>query len=316
MKVFVRAPIHPDAVALLRADSRVETVTWDDPAAGRWEEEADAVILRGLNISGDEIRRAARLKVIGRHGAGVDSVDLEAAKAKGIVVLNTPFENSRSVAELTVALIMAAARRVVDMARLIETGAWAEGRKGSGCRELYGNTVGFIGFGRIARMTATMLKNAFEMNVLAYDPLLSEADWGRVKALATPCNDLHRLFAAADYVSVHVPKTKETAGMISAEVLGMAKKGLILVNTARGGVVDEAALCEAMRAGTIGGAAFDVFAQEPLDPASPLLKLPNFIATPHYGGSTQECLRRVATAIAKETVAALFGEETPAYRYV
>jgi len=315
MKVFVRAPIHPDAVALLRADPRIETVTWDEPAAAEWEKEADAVILRGLNISGDEIRRAEKLKVIGRHGAGVDSVDLAAAKAKGVVVMNTPFENSQSVAELAVALIMAAGRHVVDATHLVADGKWAEGRKGSGCREMYENTVGFVGFGRIAKIAAGILRDAFSMRILAYDPFLSGADWQALGDTVTPCSSLCDLFSAADYVSIHVPKTKETAGLISAEVLAAAKKGLVLVNTARGGVVDEHALYEAMRAGTIGGAAFDVFEHEPLAPDSPLLKLPNFIATPHYGGATQECLRRVATAIARETVAALFGEETPAYRY-
>lgn len=314
MKVFVRSPIHPDAVALLRADPRVETVTWDDPAAGEWEKEADAVILRGMNISGDEIRRAARLKVIGRHGAGVDAVDMEAAKDKGIAVMNTPFENSRSVAELAVALMMAAGRRVVEATRLVSEGKWAEGRKGTGCRELYGNTAGFVGYGRIARMAAGILRNAFSMKILAYDPLLGAADWKAVREEVTPCASLKDIFAACDYVSLHVPKTRDTVGMVSADVLAAAKKGVVLVNTARGGLVDEEALCEAMRNGTVGGAAFDVFEHEPLDPASPLLRLPNFIATPHYAGATQECLRRVATAIARETVAALFGEETPAYR--
>lgn len=316
MNVFVRSPIHPDAVALLRADPRVETVTWDDPAADEWEKEADAVILRGMNITGEEIRRAVRLKVIGRHGAGVDAVDLEAAKAKGIAVMNTPFENSQSVAELAVALMMAAGRHVVDATKLVSQGKWSEGRKGTGCRELYGNTAGFVGYGRIARMAAGILRTAFAMKILAYDPFLIEADWQTVRDEVAPCASLPELFAACDYVSLHVPKSKDTVGMISADVLAASKKGLILVNTARGGLVDEEALCAAMRNGAVGGAAFDVFESEPLVPNSPLLQLPNFIATPHYAGATQECLRRVATTIAKETVAALFGEETPAYRYL
>lgn len=316
MKVFVRAPIHPDAVALLKADPRIETVTWDDPAAETWEQEADAVILRGMNITGEEIRRAARLKVIGRHGAGVDAVDLEAAKARGIAVINTPFENSQSVAELAVALMMAAGRHVVDATKLVSQGKWNEGRKGIGCRELYGNTAGFVGYGRIAKIAAGILRAAFSMKILAYDPFLTEAGWQALRGEVTPCASLHELFAVCDYVSLHVPKTKDTVGMISANVLASSKKGLILVNTARGGIVDEAALCEAMRNGTVGGAAFDVFENEPLAPDSPLLQMPNFIATPHYAGATQECLRRVATAVAKETVAALFGEETPAYRYL
>lgn len=316
MKVFVRAPIHPDAIALLRADSRIEIVACDDPAAGDWEREADAVILRGQKISAEEIQRAAKLKVISRHGAGVDAVDLEAAKAKGIKVMNTPFENSQSVAEMAVALMLAAGRRIVNATSLVRDGKWAEGRTGAGCRELCGGTAGFVGFGRIARITAAILRTGFSMNILAYDPFLPQGEWEKLQSEAAPCRSLNELFGSCDYVSLHVPKTKDTAGMISAEVLAAAKKGLILVNTARGGLVDEKALYDALKNGTIGGAAFDVFEKEPLDPANPLLSLPNFIATPHYAGSTEECLRRVATTIARETVAALFDQETPQYRYL
>ncbi len=316
MKVFVRAPIHPDAVAQLRADSRVQTVTWDESAAARWEEEADAVILRGTDITGDEIRRAAKLKVIGRHGAGVDAVDLEAAKERGLIVMYAPFENSQSVAELAVGFMLACARNMVAADRMVRDGQWKEGRKGKGCIELFGNTAGFVGFGRIARMVAGILKNGFNMNILAYDPLLSEAAWAELKGFATPCKSVKELFAAAQYVSIHVPKTKDTVGLINAEVFAAARKGLILVNTARGGVVDEKALYDALASGTLSAAASDVFDKEPLDTASPLLSLPNFIATPHYAGATDDCLRRVATAIAKETVAALFGQENPSYRYM
>lgn len=294
----------------------METITCDDPAAGDWEREADAVILRGQKISAEEIQRAAKLKVISRHGAGVDAVDLEAAKAKGIKVMNTPFENSQSVAEMAVALMLTAGRRVVEATNLVRAGKWAEGRTGAGCRELYGGTAGFVGFGRIARITAAILRTGFSMKILAYDPFLPESEWAKLQAEATPCTSVAELFGSSDYVSLHVPKTKDTAGMISAEVLAASKKGLILVNTARGGLVDEKALYDALSAGMLGAAAFDVFDKEPLDPASPLLGLPNFTATPHYAGSTEECLRRVATTIAKETVAALFDQETPAYRYL
>lgn len=315
MKVFVRAPIHQDAVALLRADSRITTVTWDEPEAANWEKEADAVILRGTNITGDEIRRAAKLKVIGRHGAGVDAVDLEAAKEKGIKVMNTPFENSQSVVELAVAFMLASARNMQNATQLVREGKWAEGRKGAGCIELFENTAGFVGFGRIARMVATTLKRGFSMKLFAYDPFISESAWSEMSDFVTPCKTVQELFAACTYVSIHVPKTKETTGLINANVFAAAKKGMVLVNTARGGVVDEAALYAAMKDGTVRAAASDVFEKEPLDVAHPLLSLPNFIATPHYAGATDDCLRRVATKIAKETVAALYNEEDPAYRY-
>lgn len=316
MQVFVRAPIHADAVAILKSDSRIRVVTWDDPRADEWEAEADAVIVRGINVTADEIRRARKLKVIGRHGAGVDSVAVDVARDKGIIVLNTPFENSQSVAELTVTLMMASARRLMASTEMARSGHWAEGRKGTGCRELFRNTVGFVGFGRIARMTARMLTSAFEMKVLAYDPKLPAADWSSLSGEVTPVDDLQQLFAKSDFVNVSLPKTAETAGLISREVMAASKPGLILVNTARGGIVDETALYEMMSTGVIGAAALDVFEHEPPHHDNPLFQLPNFIATPHYGGATQESLERVAKTIAKETVAALFGMETASYRIV
>ncbi|SBW06054.1 conserved hypothetical protein [uncultured delta proteobacterium] len=316
MNVFVRAAIHPDAVAKLQADSRVRAVLWDDPAVAAWEEEADAVILRGLDITGEEIRRAKRLKVIGRHGAGVDSVDLEAAKEKGVKVMNTPFENSQSVAELAVGFMLASGRNIHGATTLVREGKWAEGRKGKGCVELFGGTVGLVGYGRIARMVAAILRTAFSMTVRAYDPFVTEEQWAAMAESVAPCKTVEELFASCDYISIHVPKTKETTGLINAAVFAGARKGLVLVNTARGGVIDEAALYEAMKNGTVRAAASDVFGKEPLDPATPLLSLPNFIATPHYGGATEQCLQRVATKIAEETVAALFDEETSAYRYL
>ncbi len=315
MKIFVRAAIHPDAVAHLRADSRVQVVTWDQPEIATWEDEADAIIVRGLDVTGDEIRRCKKLKVIGRHGAGVDSVDLAAAKEKGIIVMNTPFENSQSVAELAVTFMLASGRNLGGAMDHVRAGRWAEGRKGARCIELFENTVGFVGYGRIARMTATILRTAFSMKVLAYDPFVTKEQWASMNNV-TPCATVKDLFAASTYVSIHVPKTKDTMGLINADVFAAAKQGLVLVNTARGGVVDENALYEAMKSGIVRAAASDVFEKEPLDTASPLLSLPNFIATPHYAGATEECLRRVATTIARETIAALFGTETPAYRYM
>ncbi|WP_199823649.1 hydroxyacid dehydrogenase [Labrenzia sp. OB1] len=315
-RVFVRAPIHGDAVALLRSDPRVQVTTWDDPQVDAWETEADAVIVRGLEVTADEILRAKRLKVIGRHGAGVDSVAVDAAREKGIIVLNTPFENTQSVAELTVTLMMASARRLFASSELACTGRWAEGRKGTGCRELFQNTVGFVGFGRIARMTARILTSAFDMRVLAYDPKLPAATWQALQGDVTPVENLETLFANSDFVNVSLPKTNETSGLVSRAAMAASRPGLILVNTARGGIVDEAALFDLMSHGVIGAAAFDVFEQEPPDGDNPLLKLPNFIATPHYGGATQESLERVAKTIAKETVAALFGMETATHRVV
>lgn len=311
--VFLRAPIHDDAVSLLKADPRLDVVTWDEPRIENWREEADAVILRGLDLRADDIRASKRLKVIGRHGAGVDSVDVDVARERGIIVLNTPFENSQSVAELSVALMLAAARRMVRADHLVRNDGWREGRKGSGCRELYHNRVGFVGYGRIARMTADILRNAFEMEVLAYDPKLPASFWTGQEDVDRVGN-LSQLFAQSDFISINLPRTPETTGLISAEILAQAKPGLVLVNTSRGGIVNELALAEALANGPLGAAAMDVFEQEPPAPDHPLLALPNFIATPHYGGATQESLCRVACSIARETARALFGEFTEQYR--
>lgn len=311
--VFLRAAIHDDAVAFLKADPRLDVVTWDRPRIENWREEADAVILRGMSLSGDEIRSAKRLKVIGRHGAGVDSVDIEAARERGIVVLNTPFENSQSVAELSVTLMLSAARRLVQANSMVRDNKWNQGRKGEGCRELYRNRVGFVGYGRIARMTADILRKAFEMDLYAYDPKLP-ADFWRDQEDVTCVGSLEELFADCNFVSINLPRTVETTGLISAGVLAHAKRGLILVNTSRGGIVDEAALAAALESGHLGAAGMDVFEQEPPSPTHPLLSLPNFIATPHFGGATQESLRRVACSIARETALALFGRTTDGYR--
>lgn len=311
--VFLRAPLHEDAVALLKADARLDVVTWDRPRIENWCEEADAVILRGVSLSGDEIRSAKRLKVIGRHGAGVDSVDVEAARQRGIVVLNTPFENSQSVAELSVTLMLSAARRIVEANHQVRNNKWDQGRKGEGCRELYRNRVGFVGYGRIARMTADILRKAFEMDIAAYDPKLPAEFW-RNQDDVTCVETLEDLFANCNFVSINLPRTLETTGLISEAVLAQAKPGLILVNTSRGGIVDEVALAAALESGRLGAAGMDVFEQEPPSPTHPLLSLPNFIATPHYGGATQESLRRVALSIARETALALFGPTTESYR--
>ena len=315
-RVFVLAPIHDDAMAQLKADVRIEVIAWNQSGVERWIEEADAVILRGLSLKEEDVRRAKRLRVIGRHGAGVDSVPLEAAKARGIAVLNTPFENSRAVAELVVALMMASARKLVHADRLVKIGAWKDGRAGIGSRELNGARVGFVGFGRIARMAATILRDGFDMQIHAYDPLLPEAAWEVSGQGVTLHTEIGALFAPSDFVSINLPLTADTRGLVSDEVLSASKPGLILVNTSRGGIVDEAALAARLRDGTLRAAASDVFEKEPPDPSAALLQLPNFIATPHFGGATEDSLRLVGKTIAAQTILALFGEADAAYRVV
>ena len=315
MNIFILDPIHPDALALLSADPGVRLTTWDMPQVQDWPQRAHAIIVRGSVVPGDAVRASRNLAVIGRHGAGYDKVDVDAVKEKGIALINTPFENTQSVAELAVALMLTASRNIPSANALVQKGEWAAARAAGGL-ELFEHPVGFVGYGRIAQAVAKILHSAFAMPVHAYDPYMTDEGWQAACPAATRCDDLNALFAGCDYISVHVPKTAATVGLIGKEQFLHAKKSLVLVNTARGGVVDETALYEALTQGRIRAAASDVFTREPLDAASPLLTCPNFTATPHYGGSTADSLRRVALAVARETLAALKGKGDAAYRVV
>ena len=316
MKLFILDPIHQDAVGYLRSAGDVALVTWDSPQAASWQEEADGVIVRGTPLPGEAIRAAKKLKVIGRHGAGYDKVDTAAVKEKGIALFNAPFENSQSVVELTIGLMIAASRNLPWVQGEVKAGNWAHARNKLGGLDLFESTVGFIGFGRIGRETARALSAAFSMKILAYDPFISPEEWKLLDGFATRCDDVQAIFAASDFVSLHVPKTKDTLGLIGAEQFKAARSNLVLVNTSRDGIVDEAALYDALKNGMIRAAASDVFAEEPLSTQAPLLSLPNFIATPHYGGSTSSSLRRVALAVARETHAFLNGGGDKAYRVI
>lgn len=316
MKMFILDAIHQDAVDYLKNAGDVEVVTWDSPEAAQWQGEADGVIVRGTPLPGDAIRAAKKLKVIGRHGAGYDKVDAAAVREKGIALFNAPFENSQSVVELTIGLMIAASRNLPLVQSEVKADNWVHAKNKLGGMELFENTVGFVGFGRIGRETARVLRAAFSMKVLAYDPFLPAEGWAALEHWVTPCGDVTELFASSDFISLHVPKTKDTLGLIGAAQFKAARKNLVLVNTARGGVVDEDALYGALKNGQIRAAASDVFAVEPLDSQAPLLTLPNFIATAHYGGSTTSSLRRVALAVARETHAFLNGGGDKAYRVI
>lgn len=314
MKLFVADPIHDDAVAFLREKGDVELTLWSDPAIAKWRDEAEALIVRGSAVSAGDIMAAKKLKVIGRHGVGYEKIAVDAMKERGMALINAPFENGQSVAELAVGLLLACSRNIPQVMEKIKGGNWEDARKRLGGSDLYQAALGVVGFGRIARMTATMAKNAFGMTILAHDPFLPQDVWKDYADLATPRASLNELFASSDFISLHVPNTPRTLGMIGTEQFAAARKNLVIVNTARGGVVDEDALFTALKENRIRAAASDVFAKEPLNPDSPLLSLSNFIATPHYGGSTDSSLRRVACAVAREVHAFMRGRENPAYR--
>ncbi|MDP9064332.1 MAG: phosphoglycerate dehydrogenase [Pseudomonadota bacterium] len=241
----------------------------------------------------DVIAAASRLTVIGRAGIGVDNVDLLAATARGIVVMNTPFGNSITTAEHAIALLFAAARHIAAADRSTQAGKWEKSRFMG--VELYAKTLGLIGCGNIGALVAERAL-ALKMKVVAYDPFLSSE---RAVKLGVEKIDLADLLARADVISLHTPLTDKTSNILSADALARTKRGVIIVNAARGGLVDEDALRAALDSGHVAAAGFDVFITEPAT-SSPLFGAPNFVATPHLGASTNEAQENVALQVAEQ----------------
>ncbi len=261
----------------------------------------EALLVRSeTKVTPDVIAAAKKLKIIGRAGVGLDNVDIPAATRAGVIVMNTPDGNTTSAAEHTMAMMMSLARNIPQADASLKLGKW-ERSKFMGT-ELYGKTLGVIGLGRIGGEVARRARS-FGMRIVAFDPFASKA---RVDELGAELMELDPLLRAADFITVHAPKTKDTAHLIGERELGIMKPGVRLINVARGGIYDEAALVKALEAKQISGVALDVFEQEP--PGDhPLLRFANVIATPHLGASTEEAQENVAVELAKQVVDALKG---------
>jgi D-3-phosphoglycerate dehydrogenase len=259
--------------------------------------EYDVLAVRSATkVTADVLENPGKLKLIGRAGVGVDNIDVEAASRKGVVVMNTPGGNSVAVAELTVAMMLALHRQLVPAITATKAGKW-EKKRFAGGHELFRKTVGIIGFGNIGQLVAQRLIS-FGTTVIAYDPHPAEAS----RRLGVQIVPMDELFRRSDVVSLHVPLMENTKNLIGSKLLGSMKKGGYLVNCARGGIVDEAALAEALRNGTLAGAAMDVFAIEPVAPDHPLLAFENFLCTPHLGASTEEGQLSCALQLAEQLV--------------
>lgn len=259
--------------------------------------EYDALIVRSATkVMAEVIAAADRLKVIGRAGSGLDNVDTQAATRRGIVVMNTPGGNTVTTAEHAMAMILAMTRRIPQATASMKTGKW-EKEKFMGI-ELYNKTLGVIGIGQIGSYLAK-LAQGLSMSVIAYDPYLAPE---RAKDMGVEVVELDGLFRRADIISVHTPLTPETRSLINATTIAKMKPGVMIVNCARGGIVNEADLCEALKSRRVAAAAFDVFEEEPIKPDHPLLALDNFICTPHIGASTGEAQENVAVGIAEQIV--------------
>ena len=266
---------------------------------------ANAVLVRSATkMDAEAIAAAPNLKIIARAGVGLDNVDVPAATAAGVLVVNAPTSNIVSAAELAVSLLLAVARNVVPANLALKNGQWKRSQFGG--VELQGKTVGIIGMGKIGMLVAQRLAG-FDMKFVAYDPYVTAAPSGgpEIKMVS-----LDELLAASDFVTIHIPKTPETAGLIDSAALAKMKPTAFVINAARGGVLDEAALFDALTTGTIAGAGLDVYATEPCTD-SPLFGLDNVVATPHLGASTEEAQEKAGVAVAESVVAAFAGTEVP-----
>jgi D-3-phosphoglycerate dehydrogenase/(S)-sulfolactate dehydrogenase len=260
----------------------------------------DAVAVRSATkITARVLEKAARLKVVGRAGVGIDNVDLEAATRRGVVVMNTPGGSSVTVAELTIAMMLALSRHIAQATASVKAGKW-EKKRFQG-RELAGKTLGVVGIGNIGSVVVDRAR-AMKMDVVAYDPFISPEIAAQ---LGVQIVTLDELWRRADVVSLHVPLTDQTRNIVNAGTIAKMRKGALLVNCARGGLVDEKALADALLSGHLGGAALDVFEKEPVPADHPLLKVDGFICTPHLGASTEEAQAAVAVAIAEQLAAYL-----------
>jgi len=266
-------------------------------------ENAVGVIAGSEKHTSRVISAAKHLKVIGRHGVGVDNIDLKTATKKGVIVTYTPLANTESVADLTLAALLALTRMIPMADKSVKEGDWSP-LKFIGM-ELLGKKIGIIGLGNVGSKVAKRAAS-FGMKILAYDPYIDE---GKAKDLGAKLVELATLLKESDVVTIHVPLVKETIGMIGEKELKMMKSEAFLINVARGKIVDEKALVEALKRGEIKGAAVDVFEKEPPDPDNPLLKLDNVILTPHIGAYTLEAIRRMDITVAMDVAKVLKGKK-------
>jgi len=303
-KVLVSDPIDGAGIDILSQVASVDVKTGLPPAQlleiiGDY----DAILIRsGTKLTPDIIEAGKKLKIIGRAGVGVDNVDVLTATRRGIVVVNSPEGNTIAAAEHTVAMMLALSRHLPDAHASMKAGQWD--RKSFTGVEVYKKTLGIVGLGKIGSHVANIAR-AMGMRLLAYDPFLSAE---RAERLGVSLVDLEILLRESDYITLHVPKTPETTHLINAESLTKVKPNLRIINCARGGVIDEAALAAALNEGKIGGAALDVYENEPLEADSPLRQVSrNLILTPHLGASTEEAQANVAIDVAEQIRDVLLG---------
>jgi D-3-phosphoglycerate dehydrogenase len=304
--VLIAEELSPATVDALGPDFDIRQVDGTDrPALLRSLADAHAILVRSATqVDAEALASAPQLKVIARAGVGLDNVDIKAATAAGVMVVNAPTSNIISAAELTVGHILSLARHIPQAHNALAQGQWKRSKYTG--TELYEKTIGIIGLGRIGALITARLQ-AFGTTIVAYDPYVTSA---RAQQLGVQLVTLDELLERSDFISIHMPKTPETTGMISTDQLALMKPTAYIVNVARGGLIDEDALHEALVTGTIAGAGLDVFVSEP-PTNDALLSLPNIIVTPHLGASTDEAQEKAGVSVARSVRLALGGELVP-----
>jgi len=295
-KVLISDKLSPEAVKIFRARGiELDVKTGLPPAELRAIiDNYDGLAVRSATkVTKELLEAATRLKVVGRAGIGVDNVDVKSATARGVVVMNTPYGNAITTAEHAIAMMFALARQIPEASASTRSGKWEKNRFMG--VELFGKTLGLIGCGNIGSIVADRAQ-ALKMHVIAYDPYLTEQ---RALDLGVEKVELDDLFARADFITLHTPLTESTRNILSREAIGKLKHGVRIINCARGGLIDEAALADALRSGHLGGAALDVFETEPAK-ESPLFALDNVVCTPHLGAATTEAQENVALQVAEQ----------------
>ena len=304
--VLIAEDLSPATVEALGPDFEIRNVDGADrskllPALA----DANAVLIRSATKMDEEaIASAPKLKVIARAGVGLDNVDIKAATNAGVMVVNAPTSNVVSAAELAIAQILGLARHIPDANASLKAGEWKRSQFTGA--ELYEKTIGIIGLGRIGTLVAQRLAG-FDVNLIGFDPYVTQA---RAEQIGVELVDIDELMKRSDFITIHIPKTPETTGMISTEQFALAKSNLRIVNCSRGGIIDESALYDALTSGQIAGAGLDVFVTEP-PKDSPLLGLSNILVTPHLGASTDEAQEKAGISVARSVRLALAGDLVP-----
>ena len=302
MKIYVLDAFHLSGVEL--AEKQAEVIRWDDPSAKNWHEDADGLMVRGKKVAAEDMARAKKLRVISKQGVGLDNIDLEAAKAHGIAVCRTPGVNSEAVAEMALSLGLSVVRRVTEFDRMTRANGKVQRANYLGY-ESWQKTVGIVGMGNIGTLVARKWRGAFDAKLIGYDPYVPANRWSELphKRAAS----LEEMLPQVDILSLHLPLTPESRNLIDATRLALMKPSAIVVNTSRGGIVNEAALYQAISSGKLFGAGFDVFEVEPPTSDHPLMSLPTFVGTPHAAAGTIETQARSSMLAASQLLEALAG---------